>query len=97
MALIQFTGGINNALRVQKWAVELWHVHQRDQFFYHFTSNDGMNIVQQKLEFTQKAGYQMTEGLIMPFAGDGVTGDEILEDQEESPDFYSINPLVAYC
>jgi hypothetical protein len=41
MALIQFTGSVNDALRVKRWAVELWHVHQRDQFFYQFTSKDG--------------------------------------------------------
>jgi hypothetical protein len=39
----------------------------------------------------------MTEGLIMPFTGDGVINDEILEDQEEAPDFYSMNQIVAYC
>ena len=50
MGLIMFTAGINSALRVQKWAVELWHVHQRDQFFYHFTSKDGQNIVHEKLD-----------------------------------------------
>ena len=48
MALIQFTGGINAALRVQRWAIDLWHVHQRDQFFYHYTSGDGTNIVHEK-------------------------------------------------
>ena len=101
MGLIHFTAGINSALRVQKWAVELWHVHQRDQFFYHFTSKDGMNIVQEKLDFTKAAGYQMTEGLMMPFIGDGVINDEILEDQEEAPDFFNMtwtmNNNVAYC
>lgn len=95
MGLIQFTGGINNALRVQKWATLVWHVHQRDQFFYHFTSDDGSNIVHRKLDFTRSAGYQMTEGLMMPFAGDGVTGDEILEDNEEAPDFYNMTWTVT--
>lgn len=80
MALIQFTGSINNALRVQRWAVELWHVHQRDQFFYNWTSKDGMNIVHEKLDFTKAAGYQMTEGLMMEFLSDGVANDEALED-----------------
>jgi N4-gp56 family major capsid protein len=89
MAVIQFTGGINSALRVQRWAKELWHVHQRDQFWYPFTSNDGTNIVHQKLDFTKEAGYQMTEGLFMPFVGEGVINDEILEGQEEAPDFFS--------
>ena len=39
----------------------------------------------------------MTEGLIMPFASDGVANDELLEDAEEAPDFYSMNKLVAAC
>ena len=97
MAKITFSGGINSALRVQKWAVTLWHVFQRDQFFYHWTSQDGQNVVHEKLDFTKEAGFQMTEGLFMPFTGDGVVNDEILEDQEEAPDFYSMNQIVAYC
>jgi len=32
----------------------------------------------------------MTEGLIMPFSSGGVTGDELLEEQEEAPDFHSM-------
>ena len=95
MGLIHFTAGINSALRVQKWAVELWHVHQRDQFFYHFTSKDGMNIVHEKLDFTKAAGYQMTEGLMMPFIGDGVINDEVLEDEEEAPDFYNMTWTIS--
>ena len=95
MGLIQFTAGINSALRVQKWSVELWHVHQRDQFFYHFTSKDGQNIVHEKLDFTKGAGYQMTEGLMMPFVGDGVINDEVLEDSEEAPDFYNMTWTIS--
>jgi hypothetical protein len=48
MANIIFSGSINSALRVQEWAKELWHVHNRDQFFYHFTSQDGSNVVHEK-------------------------------------------------
>ncbi len=43
----------------------------------------------------------MTEGLMMPFIGDGVINDEILEDEEEAPDFYNMTwtmkESVAYC
>ena len=82
MAVIEFSGGVNSAHRVQEWAVQLWHVHQRDQFF----SGNGLqgqsanNIVMEKRDFTKKAGYQMTEGLIMPLSGAGVINDEMLED-----------------
>lgn len=80
MALIQFTSGINSAHRVQRWAMELWHVHQRDQFWGPFQGVGANNAIQMKMDFTKQAGYQMTEGLIMPFTGDGVLNDEILED-----------------
>lgn len=95
MALIQFTGSVNNAHRVQRWAKELWHTHQRDQFFRGFQGAGANNIVQIKADFTKAAGYQMTEGLIMPFTGAGVTGDEILEDNEEAPDFYSMTWTIS--
>jgi N4-gp56 family major capsid protein len=95
MALIQFTGAINNAHRVQKWAKELWHTHQRDQFFSGFQGKDSNNIIQMKMDFTKEAGYQMTEGLIMPFSGAGVVNDEMLEDQEEAPDFYSMTWTIS--
>lgn len=95
MALIQFTGSVNNAHRVQRWAKELWHTHQRDQFFKGYQGSGANNIIQLKTDFTRQAGYQMTEGLIMPFSGAGVTGDEVLEDQEEAPDFYSMTWTIS--
>ena len=97
MGLITFSGGVNAALRVQRWAVELWHTHQRDQFF----NGDGLygkganNIVMEKADFTKKAGFQMTEGLIMPFEDAGVVNDELLEDHEEAPDFYSMTWTIS--
>jgi len=97
MALIQFTGGVNNAHRVQRWAMELWHTHQREKFF----EGDGLygkganNVVQEKLDFTKKAGYQMTEGLIMPFDSAGVIEDELLEENEEAPDFHSMTWTIS--
>jgi len=97
MALITFSGGINSEHRVQRWAIQLWHTHQREQFFegdmlFGKTPN---NIIQLKADFTQKAGYQMTEGLIMPFAGAGVVNDEQLEDNEEAPDFYNMTWTIS--
>jgi len=95
MATIKFTGLVNNAHRVQRWAVQLWHTHQRDQFFKGYQGTGPNNIVQTKLDFTKKAGYQMTEGLIMPFEGAGVVNDEVLEDQEEAPDFHSMTWTIS--
>lgn len=89
MANIIFSGSINSSLRVQEWAKELWHVHNRDQFFYYFTSQDGSKIVHEKRDFEKNAGFQMTEGLFMPFVGEGVINDEILEGNEEAPDFFA--------
>lgn len=95
MALITFSGSINSAHRVERWAKELWHTHQRDQFFADFQGKGPNNIVQLKLDFTKQAGYQMTEGLIMPFDSDGVINDEVLEDNEEAPDFHSMTWTIS--
>ena len=95
MGLIYFTGAINNALRVQKWSKQLWHTHQRDQFWKGFQGQGTNNIIQLKTDFTKEAGYQMTEGLIMPFSSGGVTGDELLEENEEAPDFYSMTWTIS--
>lgn len=97
MALIKFTAGVNNAHRVQRWAKQLWHTHQRDQFFSGkgYYGEGSNNVVQLKADFAKKAGYLMTEGLIMPFDGAGVVNDELLEDQEEAPDFHSMTWTIS--
>ena len=95
MALITFSAGVNSALRVQRWAKQLWHTHQRDMFFNAYTGEGTNNVIQLKADFTKMAGYQMTEGLIMPFTGAGVANDEILEDNEEAPDFHSMTWTIA--
>lgn len=95
MALIQFTSGVNNALRVTRWSLQLWHTHQRDQFFKGLTGKGSNNVIQLKADFAVKAGYQMTEGLIMPFDSAGVINDELLEENEEAPDFYSMTWTIS--
>lgn len=96
MALIRFTAGVNSAHRVERWAKQLWHTHQRDQFFGPFTGKDSNSIIQLKANLATQAGFQMTEGLIMPFDSEGVTGDQILEENEEAPEFHTIIQIVAY-
>ena len=93
--LIQFTAGVNNAHRVQRWAKQLWHTHQRDQFFTGYTGQGSNNIIQLMSDFAKKAGYQMSVGLIMPFEGDGVVNDELLEDNEEAPDFHTMTWTIS--
>lgn len=95
MAVIQFTGSINDGLRVLRWSKQLWHTHQRDQFWAGYQGEGSNNIIQLNSDFTKQAGYQMTEGLIMPFSGAGVTGDDQLEDAEEAPDFHSMTWTIA--
>lgn len=93
MALIKFTAGVNNALRVERWAKQLWHTHQRDQFFR--PAKGANNVIQLKADFTKEAGYKMTEGLIMPFSSAGVVNDELLEENEEAPDFHSMTWTIS--
>jgi len=95
MALITFSAGVNSAHRVERWAKQLWHTHQRDQFFSDLTGKGANNIVQLNANFATKAGFQMTEGLIMPFDSAGVINDELLEENEEAPDFYSMTWTIS--
>lgn len=100
MGLITFSGGINNAIRVQRWEDEFWHTHLRDQFFGTGPGglakmNDINAPVILKTDFSKKGGYQMTESLIMPFEDEGVINDEILEDNEEVPDFYAMTWTIS--
>lgn len=95
MAKIKITSAVNSALRVQRWATELWHTHRRDQFFNPFTGMGMNNIVQEKRDFTRKGGYYMTESLFMPFTSEGVSNDEILEDNEEAPDFHTMSWQIS--
>ena len=95
MGLIRFTGSVNNAHRVLRWSKELWHTHQRDQFFYHMQGTGPNNIIMENRDFTKQAGYQMTEGLFMPFTSGGVINDELLEEQEEAPDFHAMTWTIS--
>lgn len=95
MGAIEFSGNVNNAARVQKWMVEFWHVHERDQFWKPFTGKGMDNIIQINTDFTKEAGHQMTETLIMPLTGAGVINDEILEDNEEIPDVHTMTWTIS--
>ena len=95
MATIQFTGGVNDAHRVERWSVQLWKVHQRDQFFAGYQGTGSNNIAQLKTDFTKKAGYQMTEPLMMPFTSAGIINDETLEGNEEAPDFHTMTWTIS--
>ena len=100
MGLIVFSGGVNSAIRVERWEDEFWHTHQRDQFFGTGPGglaklDDSNAPVMMKSDFSKKGGYQMTESLIMPFEGAGVVNDEQMEDNEEVPDFHSMTWTIS--
>ena len=66
MGLIVFSGGVNSAIRVERWEDEFWHTHQRDQFFGTGPGglaklDDSNAPVMMKSDFSKKGGYQMTE------------------------------------
>ena len=101
MGLIIFSGGVNDAARVERWENQFWHVHNRDQFFGTGPGglakmNDPNAPIMMKSDFSKKGGYQMTETLFMPFEGEGVINDETLEDAEEAPDTHSIRNADDY-
>lgn len=70
------------------WAKQLWKEAERENFFAKFTGEGQDNIIQVKTELKKEAGDQITVPLVMRLTGDGVTGDSMLEGNEEALQFY---------
>lgn len=70
------------------WAKQLWKEAERENFFAKFTGEGQDNIIQVKTELKKEAGDQITVPLVMRLTGEGVTGDAMLEGNEEALQFY---------
>lgn len=76
--------GVNHALAVKTWAKRLIREALKATFCYQFMGEEDTNLVQIKNEVSKGPGDQVTIGLRMQLAGDGVLGDGTLEGNEES-------------
>ena len=76
------------------WSKQLWKEAEKENFFSKFTGEGQDNIIQVKTELKKEAGDQITIPLVMRLTGDGVTGDSILEGNEEKLQFYDCKVTV---
>lgn len=79
-----------DALRQELWGKELFDDVARDvQNIMRFAGTDMNNVVQIKRELMKEKGDVQTFGLVSRLTGDGVTGDNELEGNEESQKSFS--------
>ena len=71
-------------LRMQAWAKEVYEAGRRKSFFDKFTGTSPNSIIQVKEELTRQAGDAIIIPLLMPLTGSGISGDNILEGNEEA-------------
>ena len=71
-------------LRQEAWALSTWESGFHKAFFTKFTGKGATNIIQIKEELRKQAGDTINIPLLMPLSGAGVTGDNILEGNEEA-------------
>lgn len=65
------------------WAKQLWKEAETESFFAKFTGEGPNYIIQKVNDLKKDAGDKITIALMMKLAGNGVTGDSMLEGNEE--------------
>jgi len=79
-----------DALRQELWSKDLLDDVMRDvKNVLQFVGEDSNNVVQVSRELQKKGGDAQTFGLVTRLSGDGVSGDDELEGNEESMNSYS--------
>lgn len=74
---------------VQKaWAKQLWKEAEKESFFAKFTGESSDSIINVKSDLKKDKGDQITVPLVMDLTGAGVTGDNMLEGNEEQLQFF---------
>ena len=66
------------------WALDTWESGLHKAFFDKFTGNSPENIIQIREELSKDDGDTINIPLLMPLTGDGVSGDDWLEGNEEA-------------
>lgn len=70
------------------WAKQLWTEALKETYFNKFTGESENSIIQTKSELKKDAGDKITIPLLMNLTGNGITGDNTLEGNEEALQFY---------
>lgn len=76
--------GVNHPLAVKKWAMGIGRDVLQDMYLSPFTGEDSNNIIQIKTELSKGPGDTVKFGLRNLLDGDGISGDNTLEGNEES-------------
>ena len=82
---------VDPTLVMTAYARETWKAGLDNGFFKKFTGDDADYIVHMKTELKKEAGDSITIPLLLPLTGAGVTGDNILEGNEEQMIYRSFN------
>lgn len=75
---------IPHELVMKAWSKKCWEAGLRDCFFNKFTGTGADSIVQIKEELQKGRGDSINIPLLLPLTGAGVTGDNVLEGNEEA-------------
>lgn len=82
---------IPESLKLQAWAKDTWSAGLHQSYFEKFFGTSADSIIQLREELKKEKGDRINIPLLMTLGGDGVTGDNILEGNEEHlvyRDFY---------
>src|SRR3990167_8509938 len=88
MADTEFATGA--AETVKRWASKLWVEMPREIYWGKFMKENDMNaVIEVKRDLEGNPGDQLTFTLLRKLSGAGVSGDEVLEGQEEQMNHFS--------
>jgi len=76
--------GVNHPLAVKKWSMGIGHNILQEVYFSKFMGKGTNSLIQVKTELKKSPGDKITFGLRNLLTGDGISGDEILEGNEEA-------------
>lgn len=78
----------NSALVVKQWDDKFFKEYVRDSRFKRYMGTDENSVIQVREDLTKKKGDQITIPLVTRLTGSGVTGNAVLEGNEEQLDNY---------
>ena len=85
---------IPNELVKKLWGKQLWMEAEESLFFKKFIGENEDSIIQKVSDLKKDSGDTITIPLLMKLSGDGVTGDNTLEGNEEQMTFYHMPVTV---
>ena len=78
---------VPNELKRQAWAKDTWTAAEKDLFWKKFMGKGPNNIIQVYDNLKKEPGDRIRQSLVLKLKGDGVTGDNVLEGNEEKLDY----------